>query len=282
MQGRGALAEALLVPWLQRGDPRDWEIFRAAAVHNLDVDTVHAAGRDAGMIGATHGPGATHWSTPAALAWTYPAAWLDYYYLTGEPRAREVLASLVDSLGNRNVSDFGRRGSTWSADQAGCLRARLAAHEAFGDKHAGAARAALKHFAKLSARDLGGSPGWARQLAPALIRYHRLTGDRTAARLITRGTRVYISSRGPAGRDGEVARNCFDACAYSWRISGDRYYLERGRQLAERSASARAAVRRLRAEIEPPADLVEDARTVLELGTLPYLRAALGEAAAGK
>ncbi len=280
MQGRGSFLSAARLPWLAGGDPRDWELYRAAVAHNLDVDTVHPSGRSAGMVGATHGPGATHWSTPAAPGWTYPAAWLDYYYLAGERRGLEALGALVDSLGGRTVADFGRKGRAWTADQAGYLRARLAAHEAFGREHAKAAAAALNFFAGLSARELGGSELWARELAPALIRYHRVFGDAAAARLIGRGTKVYISSRGPAGRGGAVARNCFDACAYAWRLTGDRYFLERGRQLAERSATFAAAAMKMDAGL--PLDLATDTRVLSEAGTLPYLEAALRDAAKGK
>ncbi|MHC4916908.1 MAG: exo-rhamnogalacturonan lyase family protein [Planctomycetota bacterium] len=280
MQGRGGLASALLVPWLERGEAEDWERFRACVVHNLDVDTVHAAGRGSGAAGLTHGPGATHWSGAPQLRWTYPAAWLDYYYLAGEPRVLEAVRSLVGSLGDKTVGDFGKPDVPWTPDQAGYLRARLAAHEILGEDAAKAARAALNHFVDLSARELGGRSDFARELAPALIRYHRLTGDRGAAAVIERGTRYYISSRGPGARGGVIARNCFDACAYAWRISGERYFLERGRQLVERSAAARAADREVAAEAEPPADLTEDSRAVFELGTIPYLRAALREAEA--
>ena len=280
MQGRRDFLSAALVPWMAEGRPRDWERFRAAVAHNLDVDTVHATEGKSGMVGATHGPGATHWSTPASPGWTYPAAWLDYCHLSGERRGFDVLAALVNSLGGRTVADYGSKKWAWTANQAGYLRARLAAHEAFGKEHAKAAGAALNFFAGLSARDLGGSELWARELAPALIRYHRLFGDRTAARLIERGTRVYVSSRGPAARGGVVARNCFDSCAYAWRLTGDRYFLERGRQLAERSATFAAAAGE--AGAKPSPDLATDARVLVEAGTLPYLRAALREAAEKK
>jgi hypothetical protein len=281
LQGREAFVPAMLVPWLASGRAADWEVFRAAAAHNLDVDTVHLAGRDADMVGATHGPGATHWSGPASPAWTYPSAWLDYYYLAGEPRGLEALRSLIDSLGGRTLADFGRPGESWSSDQAGCLRARLVAHEAFGEPHAAAAAAALAHFTALPGRELGGSEAWARELAPALIRYHRFTGNAAVARLIERGTRAYTASRGPAGGESSLSRNCYDCCAYAWRLSGDRYFLERGRQLAALAASALADA--FPGEgAEPPVDLTGDSRAVIELGTLPYLEAALREVEEGR
>jgi hypothetical protein len=271
------VVECLLVPWLRSGEARDWERFRAAAAHNLDVDTRHATGREAGMVGATHGPGATHWSGPASPAWTYPGAWADYYYLAGEPRCLGVLESLAASLASRTIRDFGSPQSAWTPEQAGYLRARLVAHELLGPEHAKAASEALDFFSNIPDRQLG-ADGWARQVAPALIRYHRLTGDSAVAGLIERGTRAYVSSRGPASRGGPVERNCFDACAYAWRLSGDRYFLERGRQLALRSESARAGRMRKSRGNRPPEDLTRDTRAILELGTLPYLRAALREA----
>jgi len=277
MQGRDDLASALLVPWVAAGRPGDWERFRAAAAHNLDVDTVHATGREAGMVGATHGPGVTHWSTPAALGWTYPASWLDLHYLGGERRGLSVLEILLGSIGGRNTSDFGNRQRGWNRDQAGYLRVRLAAHEAFGREHAAAAARALEHFARIPARELGRS-GWARELVPALIRYHRLTGNPLAARLIDRGTQAYLAKRGPAARGDVVDRNCYDACAYAWRLTGDRWFLERGRELALDSAAGTAGSVEVESESAPPADLAEDARTILEVGTLPYLEAAIAEA----
>jgi hypothetical protein len=282
MQGRADLGAALLVPWLASGGAREWERFRAAVVHNIDVDTVHSCGRPAGMTGATHGPGATHWSGKAALRWTYPAAWLDHYYLSGEPRGPEMLTALLNSIGDKTIDDLRSKGQPWTPDQAGYLRARLAACEIFGKEHRKAAASALSLFARLSGRELGSSGEWARGLAPALIRYHRLTGDSVVAELIEKGTRAYVSSRGPAGRDGVVARNCFDACAYAWRLSGDRYFLERGRQLAERSAAQTAAERKIDENVGIPADLALDGRVIQEVGTLPYLEAALREAAAEK
>jgi hypothetical protein len=279
MQGRDGLIPALLVPWLQRGAYADWERFRAAAVHNLDVDTRHPVARSSGIAGATHGPGVTHWSTPEALRWTYPSTWLDLYYLAGEPRALEMLGTLVNSLGDKTIGEFGREGRAWTPDQAGYLRARLAAHEALGEDHSRAALAALNFFAGLADRELGGHREYASGVAPALIRYHRLTGNPVAAALIIRGTRAYTSSRGPAGRDGSVAANCYEACAYAWRLTGDRYFLERARQLAAGSACTAAARAELESEAKPPPDLFRDARALLEIGALPPLRNALHEAA---
>ncbi len=277
MQGRGGLAGGLLVPWLKSGEADDWERFRAAVVHNLDVDTLHATDRNAGMVGATHGPGVTHWSAPASPAWTYPAAWIDYYYLSGEPRCLTALESLLASLGARTIRDFGDKRAAWSPAQAGYLRARLVAREVFGSEQAKAAEESLAFFSGIADKQLG-REGWARQLAPALIRYHRFTGNAAAADLIERGTRAYIASRGPAGKGGVVERNCFDACAYAWRLSGDRYFLERGRQLAEASAAAAAGRLELKNGSQPPDDLAGDSRVILELSTLPYLRAALLQA----
>ncbi len=279
MQGRDDLASALLVPWLAGGRGEDWERFRAAAVHNLDVDTVHATGRPGGLVGTTHGPGATHWSTPAAPGWTYPAPWLDLYYLSGERRGLTALEALLDSIGDRTIADFGEKGIGWHRDQAGYLRARLAAHEIFGKEHALAAAGALGFFAQISARDLG-RRGWARELAPALIRYHRVTGDSVAARLIDRGTQAYVAARRAAARGDVIDRNCYDSCAYAWRLTGDRWFLQRGRDLALDSAAEAARSAELKSESDPPADLAEDARTIMELGTLPYLEAALKEAEA--
>jgi hypothetical protein len=278
MQGRGGTVESLLVPWLASGRPADWERFRAAVVHNLDVDALHASGRETGTVGTVHGPGPTHWSAPASLAWTYPAAWLDFYYLSGEPRARDMIEALVGSTAGRTIGDFGAQDRAWSSRQAGFLRTRLVAHEAFGEEHAKAAAAALDHFSRISTRELGRS-GWARELAPALIRYHRLTGDASTAQLIERGTHAYVSSRGPAAARGDVIdRNCVDACAYAWRLTGDRYFLQRGLELANRSAAQAARGMQVESEAEPPPHLARDARVIRELGTLPYLQAALREA----
>ncbi len=283
MQGREGLADALLMPWLRRGRPADFERFRAAVEHNIDVDTVHAfaAGPDAdagaGMAGATHGPGASHWSVPASLAATWPAAWLDHYYLTGERRGIEALAELMRSLEGKTVADFAAPGRPWSAEQAGFIRARLAAAEAFGAPQEAAAAAALEFLDGLTARDLG-SERWARDLAPALIRHHRLTASDAAARLIERGARGYLATRGPLARSTEIERNCYDSCAYAWALTGDTYFLERGRALAGRSAAARAGRIELAPGAKPPVDLSNDAREALELGTLPYLVAAEREA----
>ena len=280
LQGREGFPTAFLTAWLRAGREADWESFRAAAEHNLEVDTVHAVGREAGLVGATHGPGASHWSAPASLAATCPAVWLDYYYLSGERRGLEAVADLAGSLGGRSIGDFAEKGRPYGAEQAGCLRARLAAHEALGAQGAAAARAALDFFDALPGRELG-SELWARELAPALIRYHRLTGSEVAARLLERGTRAYLASRGPAARGSEIERNCYDACAYAWRLTGDGYFLERGRGLVERSGSERAGSLRLEPGAKLPADLATDAREVLELATIPYLLAAEQEAGAG-
>ncbi|HOX07207.1 MAG TPA: hypothetical protein PK280_12455 [Planctomycetota bacterium] len=277
MQDRDGLTDAFLAAWLRRGDPADWERFRAAAEHAFDVDTVHDAGRGAGLTGTSHGPGASHWSAPASLAATWPAAWLDHHYLTGERRGLEALVALAGSLEGRGPADFADRSRAWSPEQAGLLRARLAAREALGGSQEAAAQAALEFFDALSARELG-SEGWARELAPALIRHHRLTGSEIAARLIERGTRGYLASRGPAARGSEVERNCYDSCAYAWRLSGDSYFLERGRVLLERSAAARAGRVPLDPGSKVPADLSTDTRELLELFSVPALLAAEQEA----
>jgi hypothetical protein len=280
MQGRSGLCGELLVPWLRSGRAGDWELFRAAACHNLDVDTVHAPAPRGQLVGATHGPGATHWSAPAALAATWPSVWLDLHYLAGERRALEMLGGLIGSLGDKTMADFAVPGEAWSRDQAGYLRARLAAHEAFGGDYAPAAAAALSFFAGLSARDLAAGD-WAGDLAPALIRYHRFCGDAAAARMIDRGTRAWLAQ---TGQPPEAAAGAgVGVCAYAWRLSRDRFFLERGRQLAAQSdsASAAAAARRP-AENEPPLDLVTDMRALLELGALPYLESALRDSGEGR
>jgi hypothetical protein len=215
------------------------------------------------------------------LAATYPQVWLDYYYLSGERRALEAVRTLAGSLAGRSAADFAEKGAALSAEQAGWLRARLAAHEAMGEAHAEAARAALGFLYSLPARDLGGTELWPRGLCAPLVRYHRLTGSALAARLIERGMRVYLASRGPAARGGTVERNCYDGCAYAWRLSGEAYFLDRGSALAARSAAARAGAVRIEPGGKLPADLATDAREVLELGTVPYLRAAEEDAETG-
>jgi PcRGLX-like protein central beta sandwich domain/PcRGLX-like N-terminal RIFT barrel domain len=280
MQGRQGFVGSLLVPWLLSGEEREWRNFTAAVRHNMDVDTVHKCGQGKmlAVAGTTHGPGATHWSGPASLASTWPGAWLDLYYLAGDARGLETLRLLQASLKGKSVADFARETESVSSQQAGYIRARFILFEAFGKKEASGVEEVLGFLAGISSKELGRSDLWAREIVPALIRYHMYCHSKEAARLIIGGTRVCISSRGAASRGGVLGRNCYDSCAYAWQLSRDRYFLERGRQLAENSAAAQAARRKIKSLEEPELDLARDTRTVIERATLPRLEAALRSA----
>lgn len=279
LQGRARVPEAFMALWLSGGAPADWEDFRAAAEHNLDVDTVAGSCGPKNLWGLTHGGGATHWSGRPCPAATRPELWLDYYYLSGERRALEAVERLAANLSGRKAEEFADAGAALSADQAGWACAALAAREGLGDRHAAWAQSALEFLSGLSARELGGGEFWPQRLAPVLARYARAHDDPAAARLLERGTRAYLGPRGPASRGAEMERNCWLACAACWGLTGDGYFLRRAAELARRSACWRAAgAGPLAADGSPPAEMANDARALGELAALPALLGALAEA----
>ena len=101
----GDQPRSLIRQFLRTGDQRLFQAAEAACFHLMDVDTVHFSADNPQWVGGPHQPGSVdhHYrdTTRARLSGPDPGAvWLggllDFYFLTGYERAREICESCAD------------------------------------------------------------------------------------------------------------------------------------------------------------------------------------------
>lgn len=121
----GDQPRVLLRQFLRTGDQPLFWAAEAACFHLMDVDTVHASPVDPLWVGGPHRPGSVHHhyldATHTQLSGPDPGAvWLggllDFYFLTGYERAREIAESCADFC--RNAAPYDWRDELTSALRA--------------------------------------------------------------------------------------------------------------------------------------------------------------------
>ena len=234
------LASGMFIQYLRTGDRRFFQRGEQAARHHIDVDVVHAtnshlknpfgAPPKAGEIWlhCLNHTGGYYTNAPLPVSATYQMGhsanfghvWIngdvDYYYLTGDRRAREVALLAADAMAGSMPTSYGThiRGLGWP------MILVLAAHETTGD--AKYLAAATKNWQVLK-KNLDPQRGWLVRLASdhclhppgstaeerntkfrdqrcqgnvpfmegltlcALARYHRQTGDPEVLQALTVG-----------------------------------------------------------------------------------------------
>ncbi len=221
------LAHGLFLQYLRTGDRRFYLRAEQAARHHIDVDVVHAVNPhlknpwgvpprvgDVWLHCLNH-TGGYYENAPLPVDRTYQMGhstnfghvWvsgdLDYYYLTGDRRAREVSLQIADAMTSHMPTQYGThiRALGWP------MILVLAAYEATGDKKY--LEAAAKNWEVLK-KNIDWERGWVVRLAKghclhddrrcegnvpfmegltccALARYHRVTGDPEVLKALTVG-----------------------------------------------------------------------------------------------
>ncbi|MCY3772326.1 MAG: hypothetical protein OXG98_09955 [Gemmatimonadetes bacterium] len=82
---------AVWIQYLRTGDPRYYVLAEAMTRHSMDVDTCHWHPFRPYMAGGCYRHGVDHFSDEPCASHTFIDNWMDYYYLTGDGRALEVL-----------------------------------------------------------------------------------------------------------------------------------------------------------------------------------------------
>ena len=221
------LQHGLLLQYLRTGDRRFFLRGEQAARHHIDVDVVHATNRhlknpwgEPPQVGdiwlhACNHTGGYYENAPLPVDRTYQmghstnfghvwvAGDLEYYYLTGDRRAREVSMQIADAMARHCPTAYGThiRALGWP------IILLLAAYEATGDKkyldathkewevlkknidwqRGWVVRLAGDHCAHGDRRCYGNVPFMEGLTVSALARYHRVTKDPEVLRAITVG-----------------------------------------------------------------------------------------------
>lgn len=222
------LAGGMFIQYLRTGDRRFFQRGESAARHHIDVDVIHATNSQLKnpwgpppktgeiWLHSLNHTGGYYTNAPLPVAETYQRGhsrdfghvWingdLNYYYLTGDRRARDVALMAADAMADSMPNSYGNH----IRDVGWPLILVLAAYEATGD--AKYLEAATKNWRVLQ-ENLNPERGWVVPLAHGhcnhppghghegnvpfmegltlggLARYHRVTGDPAVLKAMTAG-----------------------------------------------------------------------------------------------
>ncbi|MCC7354986.1 MAG: hypothetical protein IT330_14675 [Anaerolineae bacterium] len=257
------LIHALALQYARVGEEWYYEDLEAAAWHLMDVDTIHHTTFDpverggARMQGTGHVQynceGLVNVSVASSQMWI--EGLLEYYYLSGHPRALAVARGIGDcflrmldrgwGLYPYPVSWHGSRDSGWP------LIALTALYEATREEKwlDGCRRIAenlLANQGEDGAWDMWWGD-WQRILSPlhlgitltALCRYHQMTGDERVKRSLVRaadamltecahpdGALMYVTR--PGYRWNYYLGSAIESLGYVWQLTGNQRYLQDG------------------------------------------------------
>ena len=184
---------AVWLQYLRTGEGRYYALAEAMTRHSLDVDTCHYHPLRPYMVGGCFRHSMDHFGDEPCASHTFIDNWVDYYYLSGDERAREVL---------HEAGEFFLR-YRWSEDPrysfslrsiANALRGLLYLYELTGED-------ALYAPRRRGVRRGGSRPKRRRQLAQALPGIHG--GQAARPRAVRHGHRGH-DPRGGNGDGGPV------------------------------------------------------------------------------
>ena len=199
-----------LIQFVETGDLRWFRYFAAACTHNRDVDTIHFCPEHPDWVGASHSYGEDHTTCgPMGSIGLNCDGMLEHYLLTGDPDSWEAAKGFAERLLSCNPWERSARNAGWplaqivhwytvTRDERFLSKAReyLTAIRAYVEPRRGI-------FDEIhgSWSYRGAVPFMTGYLAFGLIRYHRLTGDTDALkllRLIAAG--LFMETRTAPGR----------------------------------------------------------------------------------
>ncbi|MFH1857999.1 MAG: glycoside hydrolase domain-containing protein [Candidatus Omnitrophota bacterium] len=251
---------AALLQFARTGNYRCFAFGDASARHIMDVDTIHydtiANDRrlkgyiigDHSKVGSIHRHNANHWGGRSDEAsHTHVLGFLLYYYLTGDERALDVAKESGSFLLTGPITYTRHPDIAPQRAVANTLWGCTLLYEATGDKRY---KEAADKWAELFVKGQEESGVWqanynprsgqwfdgperrwvAFHTLPALITYHRLTGNPQVKEAIIRGTDFLIHN--------EQYVPFFDALAYSYELTAAPKYLEEARRRLDQQMKA--------------------------------------------
>ncbi len=280
-----------LLQFVRTGERIPFQVADAGIWHTMDVDIVHHTTRSPVEQGGQriHGHGHIQYdaegypdvSAVPSHMWT--EGLLEYHYLTGHPRPREIAVGIADCLLKMVGLGWAQPPyhSSWHScrDSGWPLIALAAVYEATGDDRY---RVAMRRVfeAMRAAQDPAG--GWSMELGfhvghcpfqmgvglTGVGRYHEVTDDAAAREVFLKGVAflagdamrfpdgawVYVTT--PDYRNTYRSDTPLEPFGYAFRITKDRGLVEAGLKGWTRSLDLRASLRFLRAADE--AGLLED------------------------
>lgn len=87
----GTLTDSLFIQYLRTGDYGTWLMAEAMAKHVMDIDTCHYCAAEPGHVGGGHRHDQQHWGNGVRGYGTATHGAIDYYLLTGDERALDVI-----------------------------------------------------------------------------------------------------------------------------------------------------------------------------------------------
>lgn len=280
-----------LLQFVRTGERIPFHLADAGVWHTMDVDIVHHTTRSPVERGGQriHGHGHLQYDAEgypdvsAVPSHTWTEGLLEYHYLTGHPRAREIALGIADCL--LKMVDLGWAQppyhSAWhsSRDSGWPLIALSAVYEATGDDRY---RRAMRRIFEALAAAQGPEGGWSMELGfhtghcpfqvgiglTGVGRYHEVTGDGEAREVLLRGM-AFLAGDGMRFPDGAWvyattpdyrltyrSDTPLEPFGYAYRITGDRRLIEAGLRGWTQSLDLRASLRFLWAADK--AGLLED------------------------
>ncbi len=240
------LHSGALLQYLRTDQAKYLDFGESVAMHIMDVDTVHyntvanderlrgVIPDDFSRVGSQHRHNADHWGgRNEETSHTNLHGILLYYYMTGYQRAFDVALEIGEFLLEGRVTYFGHPDNCPQRNIANVLWGLSELYEATGDSRYKSAADSwagvlvrgqteegtwLEKYNPLS-REWRGKPKSIFTLQytlPALITYHRVTGNEAVADAIVRATDYYIRER--------PYNPYFDALSYSFDLTQDPRY----------------------------------------------------------
>jgi hypothetical protein len=199
-----------LLQYVETGDPRWHRYFDAAITHNRDVDIIHFCPEHPDWVGACHSYGEDHTSCgPMGNIGANCDGMLEHYLMTGDPESREAAGGFAEQLLGCGAWGRSARSVGWPLaqvvrwyDQTGDRRFLRKAEELMDAAEAYTEpRRGIFNEIHGCWNYRGAVSFMTGYLAFGLIRYHQLTQDQKALRLLSLiATGMFTEERVARGR----------------------------------------------------------------------------------
>ena len=284
------LPRSLLRQYLRAGDQRLFREAEAAIHHLIDIDTVHYSSDHPEWIGGPHRQHAQnhHWTDTDENALQGPAtshAWvgslLDYYFLTGYPRARETAEACADFCRRQAPYGWKSQIANAEADQAWPFNTPVAGqaliamgtyYSAFRDERFLRAMETLVDLFEawqdadgrwrdpIGSFNHGAVPTATASVLQGLQQYYQDTGDIRAHRLLLDGARfltaegrtaegLFYHQERPNADRPHPATQLLPPLAFVYRETGDAQILDAGYRLFRDLVDSRRVTTRMLADL---------------------------------
>ncbi len=243
------LAHGLLLQFARTGDRMYFISADASVWHTMDIDTIHHTTDSPEVLGGQRAHGDDHGKAAIYPSHMWSEGLVEYYWMTGHPRALEIVRGLGDCY--LRMVELGRslrgdREGGWS------LIALTAIYEATGDERYLEGCRKIVHAVQGQQREDGGwliKVGFRQAISPmhvcillaGLRKVHELTGDESVRETFLKGmdwvyakgrfpdgTLRYIDHPDPAFRRSRYGGDLREAFGYAYHLTGDPKYIEMG------------------------------------------------------